>query len=154
MSLGPAAADDHRPPAAVLRRGSTFQRGLLGSYCWTSVDFPGATIGCGDSIWSFPRAADAKPGVAYLRFKKPVPPEQLSIRSWRNLDDGQPRGRGKKVDFRLEPRVSADGLMWQATWSLPESEGQYYLHAFGEWTDEEGTFFEQDASWTFHLRIR
>jgi hypothetical protein len=67
---------------------------------------------------------------------------------------GFPKGNGSEVQHMLLPTFSSGALAWEAVFRLPEKEGHYYLQAFGVWTDQEGSFSDQDALWSFHLKLR
>ncbi len=153
----PATAHDHKPPATRLVVGTRIQKGRLGSYCWTHASGPYVVGSCADTTWSFPRALRARPGrEVAIEIDKATAPDELYLRSWRRLDrDGEPVGRGRRVGFELRPRFeSADSQpTWEVLFSVPRRRGHYYLEAFGYWTDVEGTFERQDASYTFHVLV-
>lgn len=154
-----AQAHDHEPPVVRLRQSrAVVQQGRLQSMCWTRVGSePDEFVReCGQGRWAFPRVAavDSR-SRARFRMRKSQPPASLRIQLWRTVDGrGQPRGRGRELDFRLRPHVSRDSsrvLAHDAIFFVPGGPRDHYFRVTGDWIDEEGSGQIQDASWTFHV---
>ncbi|MEA2434528.1 MAG: hypothetical protein QOG54_1985 [Actinomycetota bacterium] len=155
-----AWAHDHKPPRSFLSVQRAEQRGILGTYCWIA---PGTepdsyTQQCIDAIPTWPRAVRATPGKeTRVRFNSPTQPDDLSIAYWRHIDEnGGPKGEATTLDATLEPIEDANGAVvaWQLVFKLPDRGRHMYLHAAGYWQDQDGSGNPQDASWTYHVRLR
>lgn len=108
----------------------------------------------GDAVWSFPHRKVITHRKVRIRFNKFQRPDALSIHRWRRLDEaGVPAGRGKPIHFSLRRDDSSDLVAYRALFRLPERHGHYYIHVFGVWHDVEGSALDQDASWTFHVKV-
>jgi hypothetical protein len=155
-----AWAHDHKPPKSVLRVQGEKQVGILGTYCWTSPGDEPDTYNmlCIDAIPSWPRAVKADPGrTTKVRFNSSTKPDDLSIAYWKRVDaNGSPQGEATTLETTLEPVMNAEGetVAWRLVFKLPESGRHLYLHAAGYWQDQDGSGNPQDASWTYHVRLR
>jgi len=153
-----AAAHDHEPPKVMLKSRENSQKALLGTYCWVkATGEPGLFLSqCADATWSFPRAREARAGrKARIRFYKAQPPKNLSLRRWRQLNSsGSPRGRGRSVHYELFKRTLYGEVVYDAAFRLPRKNGHVYFAALAKWDDIEGSGSEQDAYWTFHLKLK
>jgi len=152
---GAVLADDHKPPRTLLKSGGDKQRGLLISYCWTEADNGGFITTCADGIIGFRRALKTDSRAVRIRFKKSQAPQDLSIRRWRKIDENdQPVGNGKPVDYTLKAHMSGNEIIaYDALFKLPSKPGHFYLAAFGVWQDTEGSGDDQDAYWTYHVKL-
>ena len=92
-----------------------------------------------------------------VRYHSATQPEGLSIAFWRHVnDDGYPEGEAREIDAALKPypRNSEDPEAWDLVFHLPSRGRHLYLHAAGYWMDQDGSEANQDASWTYHVRLR
>lgn len=148
-------ADDHKPPRTVLKSQVGNQRGLLISYCWTKADDGGFIATCADGFIRFRRALKTDSRAVRIRFKKSDAPQDLSIRRWRSVDENeQPVGKGKPVDYELKAHKSSGEIVaYDAVFKVPSNPGHFYVAAFGVWQDTEGSGADQDAYWTYHVKL-
>lgn len=156
----PVLAQHRRPPKVVVKAPGAWQRGVLGTYCWSYVD-RGSNEGtgfCADSLHGFPEAEPAGAGdPARFRLWAPKRPAELSILFWRELDEnGQPVGDGEAIPAELRPhRKDGELVAFDALFDLPTETGDHYLWVFAKW--EEIRYGhgrgEGDGSWDFHLTL-
>ena len=70
------------PPSAVLIAGEGRQEDSLKAYCWSD----GVSGTCAQqTYYSFPKEVLNASGSASILFKKPEPPEAISIRYWTRI---------------------------------------------------------------------
>ena len=152
-----AGSFDHRPPNAVLMKGSqALQEAKVGSNCWNYYD--GGWLGrCVDKLYSFPRAevvrADSR---LHIKIAKPQRPERFAIYSYKGFDREQmwPIGQARRLDTTLR-RVERDGktVAWNVFFRVDQPDRHYYLDTFGMWKEVPGTHISYgDVSWTFHVK--
>ena len=148
-----AEAQRHSPPILSLLAGSKFQRGLMGSNCWSYTNPDGTGTGsCGDVggyRWPSPKeVVRGKRARLLLRF--PERPLELDLTSYRRLNaDRSPAGRGHRVAYCLQPVLqSGTRVAWAAVFTarLSMTTGPWYLDVFARWT-------EGDAGYDFHLKL-
>lgn len=161
----PASAEDPEAPPVVLRIGERAQNGLLvSSSRWTGPIPPpeGAPPGqyCGflhSDGWGFPSPRRVPRGElsARIEFQKAEAPEELAIRGWTAIEDGQPRGRRA---FGYSLRSVEEGgrvVAWVADVSLRVRK-HLYLDVGAEWSvpEEPGECPEglQEGVWHFHVK--
>lgn len=152
-----AAPDEaaRRPPEAILKSRHVRQHPRLWSYCWSYTDGDGGVSTCADGVWSFTRADLAHAGAKVrLVFRRAQKPSRLSLHSYRELArDGDPRGDGRKVDYRLRAvrRPDRGIVAYAAVFRAPDRERHLYLDAFVRWNEWRGS--GGDASYTWHLKL-
>ncbi|MGH2757766.1 MAG: hypothetical protein ACRDI3_08260 [Actinomycetota bacterium] len=154
-----ASAHDHEPPRTKLRTGDSRQGGILGSYCWTAPDGDGGFTGtCVDAIPTWPDADPGSTGArARIRFFSRHRPSEIDLSWYERVDrNGFPVGDTHQIDPRLVAvRNDRDRVIaYDARFRLRATPGHMYINAFGRWEDRNGAGGMQDASWTFHLRVR
>ncbi len=154
----PAAAHDHKPPRTQLIAKDVEQAGRLGSYCWTKAgDNPGFHERiCVDAIFTWPRVQRTRAGKnARIRIFKTTAPEDLSLRSWRYVDENNyPIGNGRMREHEVRESTVDGNTVFDVTFSLPERPGPIFIEMFGTWQDTEGTENIDDAFWHFRLKLR
>ena len=159
VPMGAALAHDHHPPKSVLHVGGDSQRGKLGTYCWTSPGPEPDTYEqlCIEAIPDWPKAIVAHPSKkVVVRYHSPTEPQGLSIAYWRRVsDEGYPEGEAREIDASLKPypRTGEEPEAWDLVFRLPGKGRHLYLHAAGYWMDRDGSGANQDASWTYHVRL-
>jgi hypothetical protein len=89
---------------------------------------------------------------ARVRLWKATPPEELTLVSWRSLNEGGP---GEEVTYTLVPKLDSEGetVAYDALFVFPPEPGHYYVQAFAIWPDEEGSGADQDAQYLMHVRL-
>lgn len=157
----PAQAQHRKPPRVILKAPHSWQRGVLGTHCWSWVD-RGSDEGtgfCADAFGhSFPEPdTTAAGGRARFRMWAPRRPAEVSIMAWREVDgEGQPVGEGSEVPFVLR-RHFKDGelVAFDAKFDLPDESGELYLWLFAKWEEIRYPHGrgEGDGSWDFHLTL-
>jgi hypothetical protein len=157
VGSGVAYSHDHVPPKTALMKGeSQLQRGILGSYCWTSPGGEGLVIECGDVFRpSFPPTDYVRAGRRlHIRILKAQEPVDFSLRAYGGKA-GHPTGTGEQLPVSLRP-VQEDGttVAWDAFFEVDSPGRHYYMFASGRWKDEQGGGNLQDASWTFHIKTK
>jgi hypothetical protein len=157
--LSPAWAHDHEPPLSVLTVQKAEQKGRLGTYCWTAPgDQPDTyTQTCVDSIPTWPKAITADPRKqTRVRFHSATEPEDLTIAFWRHVDENKfPTGDAHTLKTTLEPVLdeNQEVIAWDLVFRLPARGRHLYLRAAGYWPDQDGSGANQDASWTYHVKL-
>lgn len=155
----PAAADDHRPPSAVLRLGEDAQRGRPLHSGWlvrASERF--CDFKTRSALPSFPRALHYAPGdVASVLLREESTPLDVTVTAWRAVDSkGRPTGEAEPVPAVVVPVMAGSGAeAWEVRFAPPAGP-HLYLAVEAHWADEEGCAQAPDlgsqyASWTFHL---
>lgn len=160
----PALGDDHEVPTVILRVGEREQAGLLGTFYWTRPIAPptGAPPGeyCGtvhgddfDLQYPSPRRVVRGYLATRFEFQKADAPEDLSIRGWTAIEEGDRKGR-RGVGYALSP-VEEDGqvIAWVADVILRVRK-HLYLDVYARWADQEGCPGPQSGTWKFHLKTR
>jgi hypothetical protein len=158
--LSPAQAAHRKPPRVVFKSPDAWQRGVLGTHCWTFID-RGEDEGlgyCADATHDFPEAEPAGAGDAALfRLWAPKRPSQLAIEYWREVDqDGQPVGNSQTIEAELQPyRKNGELVAFDAMFELPQGNGDHYLGLFAKWERFRRPHgrAEGDASYDFHLDL-
>jgi hypothetical protein len=145
-----AAARDSTPPKTILKAGGAVQEGERGGFCWGA---DGGQVGCTGVVgYDWPRAEEAEAGRrGRIRIKRNDKPDRLELQYWREVgDNGQPRGEGTELPFRLVRRERARGDVWDVKFRLPSERGHFYLDMTGRWRDDDDG---GEASYWFHLRL-
>jgi hypothetical protein len=155
---GSASAHDHKPPNVALRSEGVRQPAVRGSSCWTRANDNGSyTADCLDYERPFPAATRMRAGaLGRVRIRKTTAPEELTLTSWRKAGkDGFAKVEGEDVTYTLEPRLDDDGnvVAYDAVFPMPLDAGDFYLHAFGIWAEEEGGGGHQDAEYLMHAEL-
>lgn len=157
--LTPAFANHRHPPRAILKAPHSWQKGVLGSYCWNYVD-KGSDEGvgfCADTFsHDFPEPDETTTGAAAtIRLWVAKLPKEVSVDVWREVDErGEPIGESERLAVTIEPhRKDGEIVAYDARFTLPATAGEVYLTAFARW----GTIrygdgrADGDAFYDFHL---
>lgn len=152
LLAGTAIAQEKRkPPRSVFKQDSVRQVGRLGTYCWSwSNDHGGGGGKCADYFrYVWPPVKNAVKGApARITIKYPDPPDDLSLRWWRRVDDDrQPVGDGTELPYVLAPRTTNDTTVWDLSFDTPDHRGHLYLYGFFAWQSKG------DASYHWHLSL-
>ncbi len=158
----PAEAHDHRPPQAVLMKGTKeLQVGYLRAYCWT-YPADGETIRtCRDEGPDWPAVDRVAPGTKLrVRVFKTQRPEagSFGVLAYPRVDQlGYEAGKARNIPVSLKPVVEGGKTAaWDAIFYVNRPDSHYYLYAGGEWEDAVwGSEMDpQDAWWNFHVKTR
>ena len=156
--LTPAWANHRHPPRAILKAPHTWQKGVLGTYCWNYVD-KGSDEGvgfCADSLHSFPEPDSSSAGEpAKIRLWAKRLPDEASVSFWRELDEnGQPVGEPETFVSVVKPhRKDGQIVAYDVRFVFPETPGHLYMTAFVRWSGlryDDGRA-DGDASYDFHV---
>ena len=150
LVVGPAAADDHKPPPLRLRSAGVHQKGIRTTYCWTS----GRRGVCVDYFGhDWPRAR-RHPGDTGARIKvgRGFRPSSVHLRGYRHLDENrQPKGEGFKIATRVTHHEVDGRRRYFIRFHVPPRSGHLYLGLLTDLSDESGE--RGDAYYDFHLKI-
>ena len=161
VSVAPAWANHRHPPRAILKAPGAWQRGTLGTHCWSYVD-KGSDEGvgfCADAFGhDFPEPDRSEVGArAKIRLWARTPPSEYSVDQWRSVDQkGQPIGQPERLSVTLRPH-RRDGVIvaYDLRFTLPATPGDVYLTAFVQWDSirySDGRA-SGDAVYDFHVIV-
>lgn len=161
VSIAPALANHRRPPRAILKAPHAWQKGELGTFCWSYSDkgSNGGTGMCADAIgYSWPDPDVTEAGArATIRLWAPKRPDKVVLDLWRMTDpDGNPVGSSTRPALTIRPhRKDGEVVAYDARFLLPETAGDVYMRAFVKWGAiryPDGTA-AGDALYDFHVEV-
>ena len=161
VSVAPAWANHRHPPRAILKAPGAWQRGVLGTHCWSYVD-KGSDEGvgfCADTFGhDFPKPDRSEVGAtAKIRLWAKRVPSQYSVDQWRSVDqNGEPIGEPERLTVILRPhRKDGEIVAYDLRFTLPTTPGHVYLTAFAQWDTiryADGRA-DGDAFYDFHVTV-
>ncbi len=164
LLMAQAHADDHAPPDATLRHGSTRQEGLRYHAEWVrpNKDPRFCTTQFSDSWPSFRKAIRySGSDQLVVRLHKASMPTEVEAYRWERIgDEGYGRGDPTPLPSVLRAVVvNGETRGWEVVVVQPSFKRHLYLGVRAYWSDEDECtsptdLGSQGAGWTFHVKRR